>query len=273
MTPRFRPTAWPGSEVPLPGVPVWDVRVHEEHWIELVGEPHEVTLPPDFYLREMSAQRPRTVDEIVEFVGQWGRCADLDSRDRPLGEIWMRQTAEMVAHCDGRLRRNESLTTGRLRIAEQAGVQGGAFEKKRRVVHTAELEDRFEHSDWLARRFLQFRAGEQATPEVRTLFAEQLNAALSAFQASIDVGRGRSPVLADLTAYSVSALQLLNDLAAETPLRNCGNERCPVGAFTRQRGRSQYGQHRTAGIKYCSSSCARAQGERERRRRNAKGAQ
>ena len=50
------------------------------------------------------------------------------------------------------------------------------------------------------------------------------------------------------------------------PMRECANEPCDV-LFVRQRGRAKHGQHRAIGIKYCSTQCAAAQSQRDRRRR------
>jgi hypothetical protein len=68
------------------------------------------------------------------------------------------------------------------------------------------------------------------------------------------------------TLYQACALQLHNYVAEATPFGRCANERCGH-LFTRQRGRAQYGQHRSTGVRFCSHSCAKAQGERQRRRR------
>lgn len=68
------------------------------------------------------------------------------------------------------------------------------------------------------------------------------------------------------TVYSVSFLQLYNHLVERAELRTCANETCGR-SFTRQRGRAEYGQHRTSGIMYCSRNCARAQSQRQLRRR------
>lgn len=69
-----------------------------------------------------------------------------------------------------------------------------------------------------------------------------------------------------LSVCSVAFLQLYNHLAEGASVRRCANQNCGR-QFVRQRGRAEYGQHRTTGIKYCSRECARAQAQREPRRR------
>jgi hypothetical protein len=66
--------------------------------------------------------------------------------------------------------------------------------------------------------------------------------------------------------YAVCCLELFNHLAEHANVKVCANESCRR-VFVRQRGRAEHGQHRTRGIKFCSSHCARAQAQREYRRR------
>lgn len=266
MTPRFRPTVWPGGEVPLPPIPVQHVRDLGNGWLHFDGPVREVDVPADFYLREMAATRPRSDDDVVAFVSEWGRCCDLDYRDRPTGFAWRTEFVDPRLH--ERLGGNGDTPSLRSQMAETAGIS----DEWRTVVHVEEVKDRLDASSWLAARMIEWQEGVERDEDVWELFGEQLNAALSAFQVRVTTPSGTSVALPQVTAFSVAALQLLNDLALQTPLRHCGNVRCPYGGvFTRQRGRAQYGQHRTSGTKYCSSTCARAQGERERRRRQTKG--
>jgi hypothetical protein len=266
---RLRATVWPGETVPLPPVPVWDVRVHEDDWLELVGAPREVDVPPDFYLREMDANRPTITVEVIEFVGRWGRCSDPLGRDLPDA---LKLDVEAELHRDGRLPKGRRLDDEREKIIAALSVPPGTYlAVTRRVVHVSEVQQRIDRMHEMARYAADGLAGVERDEAHWDLFAELLNPALSAFQVNVDVGAGRSVGLPDVSAYSVAALQILNDVARETPMLRCSNERCPNGGFfTRQRGRAQYGQHRTFGTKYCDSACARAQGERERRRRKAK---
>jgi hypothetical protein len=66
---------------------------------------------------------------------------------------------------------------------------------------------------------------------------------------------------------SILGLQMYRHLAAEDVYLRCENEPCGR-LFVHQRGRAKHDQYRGIGVKYCSKNCAKAQAERERRRRN-----
>jgi hypothetical protein len=68
--------------------------------------------------------------------------------------------------------------------------------------------------------------------------------------------------------FEVCAAELYNDIVAQTEYKTCANERCGR-LFVLQHGRAVHGQHRTSGVKYCSPACARAQNQRNYRRRQA----
>lgn len=71
----------------------------------------------------------------------------------------------------------------------------------------------------------------------------------------------------DTTLYSVAMLQIVNHLAEDAQFLTCANETCRR-IFIRQRGRTTYGGNRMRGVMYCTSNCARAAYQREKRRRD-----
>jgi hypothetical protein len=68
------------------------------------------------------------------------------------------------------------------------------------------------------------------------------------------------------TLLSLCAVELFNHLVADRRLLYCRNETCGR-LFTMQEGRAKYGIHRTDLVQYHSAACARAQAQREYRRR------
>jgi hypothetical protein len=70
----------------------------------------------------------------------------------------------------------------------------------------------------------------------------------------------------DLPLYTLCALELFNHMLQGAEYRICANERCNR-RFVLQQGRSEKGQHRSRGVKYCSPACARATAQRTYRQR------
>lgn len=77
-----------------------------------------------------------------------------------------------------------------------------------------------------------------------------------------------TPYGGEIPLFSILCLELFNHIVEEAAYRRCANQKCER-LFVRQSGRALHGQHRTRGVKYCSASCARAQAQREYRRRRA----
>jgi hypothetical protein len=108
------------------------------------------------------------------------------------------------------------------------------------------------------------------------LFTDVTGAALRNFHVRVSVDTRHEPAedwnIGDVftTLYSVAMLQLVNDLAENLIYRKCANEVCRR-PFVRQRGRAKYGGNRMRGVMYCSNTCARAQYQREKRRRDRAG--
>lgn len=66
--------------------------------------------------------------------------------------------------------------------------------------------------------------------------------------------------------WAVCCLELFNHVSEEALYKDCANEVCQR-PFVRQIGRSRYGQRRRTGVRFCSHTCARAQAQRDYRRR------
>lgn len=71
-----------------------------------------------------------------------------------------------------------------------------------------------------------------------------------------------------LPLYSICCAELFNHICEAAEYRRCANERCER-LFVRQEGRATKGTKRSRGVLYCSAACARAQAQREYRRRQA----
>ena len=109
-----------------------------------------------------------------------------------------------------------------------------------------------------------------ADDELPTAAAEYLNdllaSGLSSFSPTIAVSvdeTGAEPVF-DLNLHTLCCLELFNHVAGGDVFARCANESCGRLFVLDERARRR-------GMRYCSRSCARAQAQREFRRRRARG--
>jgi hypothetical protein len=121
-------------------------------------------------------------------------------------------------------------------------------------------EKRADLADW----GMEFDAQEEA---VEIFLRQVLTDGLRPFHPRVVYvgGEAADPFVA-APLYAVCCLELFNHLVEAAQVRVCANDSCRR-PFVRQRGRAEQGQHRTRGVKYCSSHCARAQAQRVYRRR------
>ena len=102
-------------------------------------------------------------------------------------------------------------------------------------------------------------------------WADYMNAALAPFSAHVEIRPNELRNFAGwnrphIAAYSAMMLQIANDVATGTAWKVCENETCQ-SLFACQRGRAEAGRSRTTGVMYCTKECARAQAQRQCRRR------
>ncbi|WP_327348921.1 hypothetical protein [Streptomyces europaeiscabiei] len=276
VDPRFRPTIWPGTPVPAPELrPVLGARADGE-WI--VWEPHlrsegeAVALPEDFYLREFMELDPADLDAVAAVMraygslggsittGGWGeeeyeRLKELTEREHPVrgpfslhGELATLYVTQAQA----------AITTW-LALRREGGLDA-LVEAEVSEEQLAQWQSDNTDGDKVWPRDLDHMREIVLGMRISGLVSE-LNGALEPFSIGIGGLDDRYP-----TVLSVAFLQLYNHLAEDATIRECANETCRR-SFVRQRGRAEYGQNRTSGIKYCTRECARAQAQRELRRR------
>lgn len=248
----FRITgAWPGDPMPVPPVPSVAKADRFEHggaWRVTVGDPRDIE--PELVIREFVRLDLDnwSEDELLGFFLEHGSPVP-DQRDRwhmidgpQRGLVDLGQLVERLAALQRAARHLIAVRMGKPTLDIWYGNTPG-------VVESDEAE------------------GVTAGDFVRTL-----NEALRPLQPHVVLTYDDGGPIGErdfghplVTIVEAMAVQLFNlVLEDEIPLKVC-----PVcgSSFQRQRGRSEQGQHRSAGVTYCSMQCARAKANRDYRKR------
>lgn len=284
-SPTFRPTVWPAEPPQPPALRCFDLQpVAGTGALEVAQVTDLRELPPDFVLQELlqDDMAPTTTEQVIEITHRWGLAGGRGpTSQQNLPAPLEREAAELEQWQASRsgddpyaahlihpgvviwhLRVLRALARHTLAYLEDAGDEA----------ILAGWRQEIGQDDGPPNREVNFDLANQSPSRIETAwtyYSSFLNAGLSAFAVHVRVGP--SPVgLPPANLYTAGCLQLSHYLAGEATVHRCANERCGQ-PFTRQRGRAreEYGQHRSRGVRYCSHLCAKAQSERDRRKRRA----
>ncbi|WP_239098641.1 hypothetical protein [Micromonospora qiuiae] len=227
-----------------------------------------VYLPPDFYLHELLETPQTDLEAVAALMRAYGPLVDMDRDDLDIeAQGWLEDVPFApddhwrVGHHRRDVEVHLSLAHEAIKTWLACQTEGGLEALVEAEVDEQQLEQfRRDNPDSLHEVTLDGLREMMATSRLSTL-QSVLNAALRKFGIGIGGLEERRA-----TIYSASFLQLYNHMAEGATVRHCANEPCRR-PFVRQRGRAEFGQNRTEGVKYCSRECARAQAQRELRRR------
>lgn len=280
VDPRFRPTLWPGTVIPPPALQSFSNVEVDGDWIRwrpgpTFGQPYQ-QLPEDFYLRELMNTPADDLEAAAALFSTYGLLFSLGGDDIDLIDYPDEVRDEFAAipreYPSEELRFggvHRDMVTIHLAKAHTAVTTWLACQREGGLEEQVEPEVTEE-------KLVEFNtrnatAGSPLTLEGLRGFLIEYNlsemetiiqAALTPFSIGFGDLTDRNP-----TVYSVAFLQLYNHMAEGAVARRCENETCRR-YFVRQRGRAEYGQYRTSGVKYCCRECARAQAQRALRRRH-----
>ena len=284
---RFRITTWPSSRLPHPGnlggfpylydegadalVPDWEAVPTVAAMAEHAGEDTTET-----YLK-LAALDPDDIDAIVEFIIAYGQ---LDIR----GEHTFYGVPGKGAFAYRLDQTGTELDAAYVRASEAVGVGGFSdtlTEIRWAILYMRDLiaarrivEEQLDPGTytWQAP-FWADMSDLDAPPWTpggpATTLSLAMSVALAPYSPRIQVfadDDDNEPGSGDITTWTLCCAELFNHISESATYKTCQNERCGR-LFVRQEGRAAHGQHRTTGIKYCSWACARAQAQRQYRRR------
>jgi hypothetical protein len=257
---RLRITVWPDTQITIPAVQHIEAKLAVElpdviDIRELLGRGE---LPPEFFLRELfdlPLDNAALASAFATFgpLSPWG---DEALSVMPKGHVAdsefpvLQRSAQGAAHPMTSV--HAEVVRLHVRAARALVDQWFAYESDDKPSALV--------AAWPDQGFRKPKSAAEAW----SWWQDHVNAALRPFHTTVDTGHGFLP--APPTAYSCAVLQLVNHINEGLPIRRCANERCQQ-RFRRQQGRALKGRSRSVGVLFCSSSCARAQANREYRRR------
>jgi len=237
---------------------------------------HLAYLPPEVYLRQFRDTPADDLDALAELckLGWIVLLMEQPYRDLPVksDDHWQ----AWVARLEVTLWPGQPIWAGDEAEREAIWARHNSLDLGP-PVHAAEVAVRVRAMQRATNHLLAYLDDEPVTPawpkctddlEAWRNFIEFTGAALRDFHVRVELESIDRPEPPDETSlYTAAMLQLVNDLAANETVHRCANETCGR-PFVRQLGRSTYGGHRRSGTLYCTSTCARAQYQREKRRRD-----
>lgn len=262
MSDKFRPTLWPGGVIPVPRViSVTDVEIVDGAWITWMPDIPDAAqhLPDEFYLRELAPFdfHSQDIEGIAALIEEHGVPFEADYQEWTGGDYYNYDVRGIAAH---------------LR-AEYRGDHDVSIREPGMSIHLLEAQTHFDAIRFLREAWIEcsetgsmenYSALHRVDQgETRADFLGVLNRGLRLAHARA-VNEEAPEELA--TIYGACCLQIYNHIAEDARFKRCANETCRQ-VFVRQRGRTQMGQHRTEGVRFCSRECARSQAQRELRRR------
>lgn len=264
---KFRPTLWPGEVIAPPRVvPAEEVEVVDEEWVTWLRGPAKTEarhLPDEFYLREMQGFdfHTRDVTSAASLIAEFGVLCEDDYQEWAGGEYYNWDARGIAA---------EMRRSYKGKYPQKVINPGNSLNLLEAVTHFDAI--RFLREAWIECASTGSMADYAAMcrvpeEETRKSFLEVLNAGLKLAHA-----RAINPEAPEelATIYGVCCLQVYNHIAEGARYKRCANESCRQ-VFVRQRGRAQHGHHKSDGVKFCTRECARAQAQRELRRRKKYG--
>lgn len=268
----FRTAVWPGGVVAVPEGFAWPgLALRGDGRLVVPGRgqiPTSPELPDELYLRELRDLNLSDSEAVVEFSRTYGLLRS-HHEERSVDGL----ESALLSHLDPARAAVAELVHDGVTIREVV-LLAQLLRDGARV--WAAVQDEHRWGDLRAGWESELVSRPDSLDAAADFLASLLNWGLSSFHVSVSIERasdddreGDTPyfsgsIPADLLASL--CLQLANHISEGATYKECKNETCGRW-FYRQRGRAEYGQFRTRGNLYCSTSCARTQSSRDSRRK------